>query len=169
MRFVPLLVCALSAGFFASGNQPDDFSLPAEFEQQEAVWINARPTENGKPVLDIVIEMVRALSPSVRIQLMVPSDEVKREVQNRLREQKIDERQISYWTTHASPTRWYRDIGAIFLRNRQGDVKVVDFNFNCYGECPTGSAEAQKKEGIDREIAKLVGVPTVKTNLVSEG
>jgi agmatine deiminase len=131
--------------------------------------MSARPTESGKPVLDILIEMVRALSPHVRIQLMVPSEVVKAEVHNRLRQQKIDERQISYWTTSASPTRWYRDVGAIFLRNGNGDLKAVDFNFNCYGECPAGSAQAQQKEGIDREIAVIAGVSTIGTALVSEG
>jgi len=86
-----------------------------------------------------------------------------------LRQQKIDERQVSYWTTASSPTRWYRDVGAIFLTNPAGALKAVDFKFNCYGECPTGSAAAQKKEGIDREIAALAGVPLIKTALVSEG
>ena len=170
MRRLPLLLATLACTALSSPtNQPNQFTLPAEFEPQQAVWMSARPTESGKPVLDIVIEMVRALSPHVRIQLMVPSDAVKTEVHNRLRQQKIDERQITYWTTHASPTRWYRDVGAIFLVNGIGEVKAVDFNFNCYGECPTGSAEAQKKEGIDREIAALADVPTIKAELVSEG
>jgi len=161
-----MLVCTASS---PSGNQPDDFALPAEFDPQQAVWMSARPTESGKPVLDIVIEMVRALSPHVRIQLMVPNEAVKTDVEHRLHQQKIDERRISYWTTHASPTRWYRDVGAIFLKNINGDLKAVDFNFNCYGECAAGSADAQKKEGIDREIAGLAGVTTIKTALVSEG
>src|SRR5437868_15305513 len=125
MRFLPLLIATLACtASFPLGNQPDDFALPAEFDVQQAVWMSARPTESEKPVLDIVIEMVRALSPHVRIQLMVPSEAVKTEVHNRLREQRIDERQITYWTTHASPTRWYRDVGAIFLVNGIGEVKA---------------------------------------------
>jgi agmatine deiminase len=170
MKFPVLLLATLAcAALFEPPNQAGDFTLPAEFEPQQAVWMSARPTESGKPVLDIVIEMLRALTPHVRIHLMVPTEEVKAEVQHRVRQQKIDERQISYWTTRTSPTRWYRDVGAIFLKNRHGDLKAVDFNFNCYGECPTGSVEAQKKEGIDREIAAVADVPTVRTRLVSEG
>ena len=147
----------------------DDYVLPAEFDPQQAVWMGARPTESGQPVLDVVVQMVAALSPRVRIELMVPSDEVKADVARRLREQKVDERRVRYWTTHSSPTRWYRDVGAIFLRNGRGDLKAVDFDFNCYGECRTGSPEARKKEGIDREMAALAGVPMIKTPLVSEG
>lgn len=165
LYLLPLLIMTALCG----RREPTaDFALPAEFEPQQAVWLSARPVETGKPVLDVVIKMVRALSPHVRIQLMVPNEDVKAEVQDRLRQQDVDARQISYWTT-AVPTRWYRDVGAIFLRNSQGAIKAVDFNFNCYGECPTGSEQARKKEGIDREIATLAGVPTIKTALVSEG
>lgn len=165
-------VCAVACslvGFPRSPSPPEDYTLPAEFEPQQAVWMNARPTESGKPVLDVVIQMVRALSPQVRIQLMVPSEEVKTEVQRRLREENVDERLITYWTTSSSATRWYRDVGATFVRSSSGNLRVVDFDFNCYGECRTGSAEAQKKEGIDREMAALSGAPVVKTTLVSEG
>jgi agmatine deiminase len=48
-------------------------------------------------------------------------------------------------------------------------MRAVDFKFNCYGECTAGSADAQRKEGIDREIAGIAGVPIIKTALVSEG
>ena len=163
-----ILVCAAKASAGTRG-WSDGFTMPAEFEPQEAVWISARPKESGKPVLDVVMEMVRALAPHVRIQLMVPNEETKAQVQERLRELGVDARRVNYWTTKASPTRWYRDVGAIFLRNGEGDLKAADFNFNCYGECKTGSEEAQRKEGLDREIAGLAGVSTIRTALVSEG
>ncbi len=166
--FVLLATLAITASD-SPPEQSNVFALPAEFEPQQAVWMSATPTETSKPVLDVVIEMVQALSPHVRIQLMVPSERVKGEVQSRLRQLQINERQINYWTTTTSPTRWYRDIGAIFVKNSAGALRAIDFNFNCYGECPTGSAEAQKKEGIDREIAAFAGVPTIRTALVSEG
>src|SRR5690242_6495523 len=72
-------------GHAASHKTSDEFAMPAEFEPQEAVWISARPKESGKPVLDVVIEMVRALAPHVRIELMVPNEEIKAQVQERLR------------------------------------------------------------------------------------
>jgi agmatine/peptidylarginine deiminase len=115
---------------FSRAQQPqDDFTFPAEFEPQQAVWINARPMESGKPVLEIIVAMVRALAPHVHVWVMVPTAEIKIQVQNRLRELKIDERQISYWSASSSLTRWYRDTGAIFLKNKSGDLKAVDFDF----------------------------------------
>src|SRR5436305_14049411 len=110
MRRLPLLLAALACTALSfPRDQPNQFTLPAEFDSQQAVWMSARPTESGKPVLDIVIEMVSALAPHVRIQLMVPNEEIESEVRSRLRRQKIDERQVNFWTTHGSPTSWYRD------------------------------------------------------------
>ena len=150
-------------------NGNEFFTHPAEFEKQEAVWMGARPFESGHPTLDIVIEMVKALAPHVKIKLMVADDAAKANVQRLLKENNVDENQIFYWTTTASPTRWYRDVGAIFLKSNKGNLKVVDFDFNCYGDCDSSSEQAKKKEGIDREIAALLKLPVIKTSLVSEG
>src|SRR5690348_7540877 len=99
------VACSL---LFIRSDGANNFTLPAEFEPQEAVWLSARPTESGKPVLDTVIEIIRVLAPHVRVQLMVADERVKAEVQKHIRAQKVDEGQISYWTTQLSPTRWYR-------------------------------------------------------------
>jgi len=148
---------------------PETFTMPAEFEPQGAVWIGARPTENGRPAIPIVVKMVQALAPHLEIYLMVPDSRVKAEVQTVLRHMDVDAKRVHFWTSESSPTRWYRDVGAIFLKSNRGRLKVVDFDFNCYGECPTGSTEAKQKEGIDRQTAGLLHLPVMRTRLVSEG
>ena len=144
------------------------FTFPAEFDKQEAVWMVARPFDSEHPTIGVAIQMIKALTPGVKVRLMVADERAKEAVQNLLEANGVDEGQVSYWTTASSPTRWYRDIGAIFLRSNKGNLKVVDFNFNCYGECEPSSEKARPREGIDREIAALLKLPVVKTALVSE-
>ena len=57
-----LLACMVLAATLA-GNEGDKdaFTLPAEFEPQQTVWMSARPTESRQPVLDTVVEMVRGV------------------------------------------------------------------------------------------------------------
>src|SRR5689334_14631648 len=69
-----------------NASRGETFTHPAEFEKQEAVWIGARPFENGHPTLDIVIQMVKILAPHVRIKLMVADDAAKTNVQRLLEE-----------------------------------------------------------------------------------
>jgi agmatine deiminase len=150
-------------------NGDEFFTIPAEFEKQEAVWIAAKPFESGHPTIEIVIQMLKALSPHVKIKLMVADNAAKETVQKLLKENGVDEKQVFYWTTVSSPTRWYRDVGGLFLKSDKGNLKIVDFGFNCYGDCESSSEKAKRKEGIDREIAALLGLPAIKSDLVSEG
>jgi agmatine deiminase len=148
---------------------PEVFTFPAEFEPQSAVWIGARPEENGRPTLGVIVQMVQALAPHVDIYLMVSSLAAQAKLQNLLGKARVDLRRVHFQTITSSPTQWYRDIGPIFLKGSHGHLKVVDFDFNCYGDCRTGSAEARQKEGIDRQIASAVHLPVVRTEIVSEG
>ena len=150
-------------------NDNEFFTAPGEFENQEAVWMTAKPFETVHPTIEIVIQMIKALSPHVKIKLMVADDSAKTAVQKLLRENGVDEKQIFYWTTVSSSTRWYRDIGGIFLKSRSGNLKIADFGFNCYGDCKSSSETAKKKEGIDREIAALLRLPVIKSDLITEG
>jgi len=170
MKIAPLIAGIAASGMLALAPPPRElFTEPAEFEPQSAVWIGARPMENGHPALPVVVQMVQALAPHVEVYLMAPDATTKMEVQRRLHNAGVDPRRVHYWTSASSPTRWYRDVGALFLKSNLGHVKAVDFDFNCYGDCVAGSAEAKKKEGIDRQIAGILHLPTVRTNLVSEG
>jgi agmatine deiminase len=56
-----------------------------------------------------------------------------------------------------------------FLKSNKGNLRVVDFNFNCYGDCEPSAERAKKKEGIDREIAALLALPVIKSKLINEG
>src|SRR6478672_11845604 len=79
-----ILFCTLKAQY--PTDHREVFVHPAEFDRQEAVWIGARPSENGHPTLDVVIQMIKALAPHVRIKLMVADDEAKTNVQRLFRE-----------------------------------------------------------------------------------
>ncbi len=171
-RFITLLAAvglASSRALPTVAAPSEVFSFPAEFEPQSAVWIGARPKENGQPALGIVAQMVAALAPSVDVYLMTPTAAEKVQVEAAIRKTGLDTRRIHYVAITSSPTRWYRDIGPIFLTGDRGHLKVVDFDFNCYGDCQSGSAEAKAKEGIDRQIAGMLHLPILRTELASEG
>lgn len=153
----------------AAAQRPEVFTYPAEFEPQAAVWIGARPEENGRPTLPAVVQMAQALAPHVAINFVVPGASVEGRLRGLLRKASVNLDRVRFVTITSSPTQWYRDIGPIFLKGSRGHLKIVDFDFNCYGDCEVGSPEAEAKEGIDRQIAGMLHLPVVRTTLVSEG
>jgi len=152
-----------------AASQPEIFTYPAEFEPQSAVWLGAALRQNGQNDLPVLMAMVRALAPNVALYLVSPDFAQQQQLKSALRKAGLDERRIRYVIVRSSPTRWYRDIGPVFLKGNRGHLKVVDFSFNCYGDCANGSAEAMKKEGIDRQIAAMLRLPVLHTRLASEG
>jgi len=167
--FIALALAAGDTAFSAEVRGPEIFTYPAEFEPQSAVWLGAVLRQNGQDDLPVLVEMVRTLAPHVALYLVSPDVAQQQKLKVALNKAGIDRRGIRYEIVSSSPTRWYRDIGPIFLKGNRGHLKVVDFDFNCYGDCETGSAEAKKKEGIDREIAAMLHLAVLHTKLVSEG
>src|SRR5690349_11804927 len=124
MRIGLFIAGILAAGTLALATSAAEmFTLPAEFDSQGAVWIGARPLESGHPAFPVVMHMVRALTPHVDVYLMVPDAATKTEIQGLLRSAGVDVRRVHYWTSTSSPTRWYRDVGAIFLKGNEGHLK----------------------------------------------
>ena len=145
--FIALALAAGDTAFSAEVRGPEIFTYPAEFEPQSAVWLGAVLRQNGQDDLPVLVEMVRTLAPHVALYLVSPDVAQQQKLKVALNKAGIDRRGIRYEIVSSSPTRWYRDIGPIFLKGNRGHLKVVDFDFNCYGDCETGSAEAKKKEG----------------------
>ena len=87
-----------------STDAPETFTMPAEFEPQRAVWIGARPTENGHPAIPIVVKTVQTLAPHLEIYLMVPDSRVKAEMQTVLRQVVVGAKRVHFWTSESSPT-----------------------------------------------------------------
>lgn len=172
-RLVGLMAAIVLAGTEAAvprgAPPPEVFTYPAEFEPQAAVWLGALLEQNGQDDLPVLVQMVQALAPHVDLYLVSKNVAERQRLQDALRKSGVDARRIHWQIVTSSPTRWYRDIGPIFLKGNRGHLEVADFDFNCYGDCEAGSAEARAKEGIDRQIAGVLGLPVVHTKLVSEG
>ncbi|PWU03533.1 MAG: agmatine deiminase family protein [Bacteroidetes bacterium] len=154
-----------------SQSAPGQYSFPAEFEKIDVIWMGwgittYTDTATKDEVERIHIEMLQALSPYVRIRLIVTDS-----IQSKILTQKflvyqIDTSKITYFF---SPNWhfWLRDYGPIFVRNSRGQLKGVDFGFNCYGDCRTGFAKTADMG--DSIIASSLGLQVIKSNIVSEG
>src|SRR5512145_38909 len=107
---VPLLVVR------AQAHSPELPRLPAEFEPHDSVWM-AWPTFQytaERSSVPVVTEMIRALVPHVRIDLLVNSDEIGTQALAHLRSEGVSTRRVD---VHVVPyiDIWLRDMGPIFL------------------------------------------------------
>jgi agmatine deiminase len=145
----------------------NDYRFPAEWEKHDSIWLAWASYENiqGRSSTDVQVDIIQALAPFVKINLLVQTEEQIQEIKNRFKNKKISIDPVSF---HVIPHEdlWMRDMGAIFLKSKKNkSLKVADFSFNQWGY----SKELTADDKIDSIIAKKMNLSIIKTNLIAEG
>lgn len=170
-------LAALSfAGRLGAGPAPAArvVSAPAEFEPQESVWLSWPESADfapERPVAPLLVELVRALTPQVPVDLVVAGKREMSEAREALSGAGVDLSSVR-WHVVAGSSLWIRDVGPAFVRTAGGALGVADFGFDGWGHggcCDVTPALARALEGTDRRIAALLGLPTLAARIVSEG
>lgn len=147
---------------------------PAEWEPHEATWLAWPHKEDSwpgrfEPVPGIFVEMVRALTPGERVEILVLDDAHGASVRDLLASGGVD---VARVRLHVLPTddAWIRDHGPIFVRRpRAGggsEVAATTWGYNAWGGKypPWG-----KDELVSREIARRLGMPAFDGGMILEG
>jgi agmatine deiminase len=147
------------------------FMLPGEFEKQQAIWMQwpaeRYTTASHCPVEPVFIDLIKALDPYVRINLISQSEEEIAKIADLLKADSCSVTHIHYYIIdHMS--MWARDVGPTFVKDDKNKLHIVDFSFNNYSrEASQDFIEIENK--IHRQISELFRLPLVSTSLISEG
>lgn len=147
------------------------FSVPAEWEQHDAMWLGWWVVPYGAPGFqaeDLVVEMLQALTPREPVNLMVQDATEEGTVRPILTRAGIDLSRIHFVRIPHNDF-WLRDTGGVFTRNPTGEVSVVDFGYNFWGYDRYTSAYSQHDERIDRDVAESVQVNAYRCSIIHEG
>lgn len=154
------------------------FVAPAEFEPQEYIWLTwvDQGWLGGAPFTDVTLDVMRAITPHVRVRLMYSAftsedasmfrepflrspAEAEGILRKRLQTEGVDLSRVDLFY-YPRPVGAIQDPGPYFLRSIDGRLALADYGF----EHPDPRIEA-----IDREIAARLGLPTVRSPIASEG
>ncbi len=180
-----LIFFILSALLLFSCNQQrstSDFYMPAEFEEQEAVWLG---WQGYDPYYPVSTEMIKSLLPFVQVKVVTESDSILQVCKNYLTQKEIDTTKIKFYVIPDNEF-WIRDHGAAFTVNKNGDIQAVDFNWNTYGirswvmeiyENDEAKADSlmniwfagSKREKVDSIMTAKDSIPVIKSWIFIEG
>lgn len=160
----------LNATFESTDTILESFRFPAEFEKQKSMWLawSNEKYRLGKSTGSVVLNIIKEISPYVRVNLIVNNDVTMEKVKEYLKEKKINEKNISFHII-SQYNRWLRDSGPIFVLSSSGKKYVVDFKFSYYGLLNRNDPESIAIDRVDRTIANKFKYEIIKTDLVSEG
>ena len=150
--------------------QLNRYRLPGEFEKQQAIWMQWPPAiynQNSYPVNPIMVKIIKAFVPHIRVNLLAGSIAEIDTIKNLLKTNGYSGRNVHYYLiNHLSI--WARDVGPIFIKSGWGRLKVVGFGFNNYNR--NGNPYYIEVESrIGKLVAGQLGLPVIRTNLISEG
>jgi agmatine deiminase len=134
----------------------DGFSMPAEWEVHEATWIGwpHNPSDwPGKlePIQWVYVEIVRKISVSEIVRILVNSAEHEKQVGSILKLAGVTMTRVQFFRF---PTNrgWTRDFGPIFVRGKkpQKELAIAGFRFNAWARYP----DWQKDDAIPQQVAR---------------
>jgi agmatine deiminase len=154
-----------------------DFMAPAEFEAQEYIWLSwiEKGSLGSAPFSNVALDVMRAITPHVKVRLMfsnltaedpsyfgpyrLAQPEAEARLRATLESEGIDMSRVELFY-YSQPFGAIQDPGPFFLRARDGRLAIADYRFD---------HPDRRTEEMDRNIASALGLPTVKSDLISEG
>src|SRR5215831_2136915 len=148
------------------------YSMPAEWELQEAVWLTWPHNELTWPdgmLADVeraYIEFIRALHTGQKIKLIVRNTDAETRVRKILDVEGIALSQIVFIPVPAEDS-WIRDYGPTFVVHRErSELAMVKWRFNAWGD---KYDDLIGDDRIPRELNKSLGLQMFEPGIVLEG
>lgn len=152
-----------------NANKPISFSMPGEFDKQQAIWMQWPSevyNEGSRPVNIAIINIIKAFAPYIKVNLMTRSTAESEEIRNLLMANGYSGGNVKFLVVdHFSI--WARDVGPIFIKDNRNRLHVVNFDFNNYSR--DGNQHINIESQIDKKAAKIVGLPVIDSKIISEG
>ena len=147
------------------------FRMPAEWENQEAIWLSWPHNEITWPnmvpkIEEIYIQFIKALHSGQKINLLVNDKDKEDYVKNKLIKSKINLSQIVFHQIK-NIDAWIRDYGPIFVVNDKTKQKaMVKWIFNAWGN---KYDDLKEDNIIPHEMNKKLNLKIFEPKIVLEG
>lgn len=142
----------------------DGYRMPAEFEEQECIWIlwpwrNDNYRLGAKPAQAAYVDVARAISEFEMVNMLVPPIQYENAL---ARIAPVNNGNINI-IEMTNDDAWIRDTGPTFLVNDKGGIRAVDWGFNAYGGLIDGLYFPwHEDELIARKVCEIANVDTYK-------
>jgi agmatine deiminase len=137
-------------------NQKLKLRLPAEFEEHEATWIGWPYNKEdwpGKfqPIPWVYGEIVRYISRNEKVRIIIQTKAHQKKAEAVLKAVQADFNNIEFFKLQTD-RNWLRDAGPQFVKNENGETKLIHFNFNAWAKYDNFRLDAKIPKMISKEL-----------------
>jgi len=150
--FITLLISVISANSQANEDTNKTKRVPAEWEPQEAIWIQW-PGYWEKDYEMTFAKITNIVSRYEKIHILYHSDSIYLDALKALRDIEADTKNENiHWHKVANDNAWMRDNGPVYVLNDNG-LRIQNWNFNAWG----GAFGSDISFNLDNEVPDKVG------------
>jgi len=144
------------------------YGMPAEWHRHSATWLTWPKDPETWPdrvsqVEEIFVQMMAALAPNERVNLLVDDGETEQNVRQRCTFPGAEN--IRFYRLQTVDS-WIRDYGPNFLLNDRGELAYNDWLFNAWGN---KYEELKRDNSIPARLESLLQIPRFEPGIVMEG
>lgn len=147
----------------------ENLCMPAEWEPHAAMWIAWPHDEISFPnlpkVKEAILQIIRAISPFEKVELLILDDAMLQEAKEKLRDSGIELTQISFRQTDYM-NAWMRDCAPLFVKNNQGQLLLTKWIFNAWGN---KFPDLLKDQNVPDAVQQWLNLEMINIPLVLEG
>jgi len=143
---------------------------PAEFEEQEAVWLfwSAFDHLQGYSNQKVQQEIADTLCRYLTVKIACKDSVLLKDALQKVNKEAVKSGKIQIFVLPYEEI-WARDTGALFVKMTNGKKAVADFGFNSWGYSKNNDTYNQIGEAIDRKSAEKEQLSIFSTKIISEG
>lgn len=148
-------------------------TLPAEFSEQKMLWLAWKwdCAKKTLPYYTTLIEIIKAASSEINVGILYNEEDDLSKIKFCLQKEVELSERIFFFPLKISSI-WLRDTGPTFIKDKNSQVKLVQFQFSEWGYQPSsGKITAAKKSDhlLSENFSKAFNIPLFKTPIFSEG
>ncbi|OCA59190.1 agmatine deiminase [Aeromonas piscicola] len=141
----------------------EHFHMPDEAAPQAQVWVAFGASadiwgRNYKEVQATIGRLVQAMTPYTEVSVLC------REAEQALARQLCGEQNTRFIVAELDDI-WLRDTGGVFVQNSEGELGLVDFNFNGWGD----KQEHEQDAGVAELVSRQADAHYLQSKLTGEG
>ncbi len=147
------------------------YSMPAEWEKHDAIWLAWPYDETTFPdrvdkAEKTYISIIKSIHQSETVNLLVLDQGVKNKTTGMLKKENVDLTKVNFYIQNYADV-WFRDYGPTFVVNRkEKKLAMVKWDFNAWGN---KYDELKKDNKIPFEMNKKMKLPLFEAGIVLEG
>jgi agmatine deiminase len=127
---------------------------PAEFDDQEAIWLiwPATNHKESESVEKVTLSIIEALIADLDVVVTCKNKELLKSASETLKNRFGEQERLKLLEIPSFEI-WTRDMGPIFVETNQNTFAIADFNFNSWGYSDTLDIDTKTEEMYDVRVA----------------